>query len=96
MQEQSPRCAKNMSQFLANLYGRASRRWAVAEALALGYGGITTVGLATGMSDRTLRTGIRELESTSFGIAFMVNGTMKPTPTPQMGFGNLLFCKALV
>lgn len=50
---------------LADLDERASRRWAAAEAIALGYGGITTVSLATGMSDRTIRNGIRELNSMS-------------------------------
>lgn len=50
---------------LADLDERASRRWAAAEAIALGYGGITTVVLATGMSDRTIRNGIRELNSTA-------------------------------
>ena len=48
---------------LAHLDERASRRWAAAEAVALGYGGITTVSLATGISDRTIRNGIRELQS---------------------------------
>ncbi len=48
---------------LADLDERANRRWAASEALALGYGGITTVSLATGISDRTIRDGIRELQS---------------------------------
>ena len=48
---------------LAHLVERASRRWAASEALALGYGGITTVSLATGISDRTIRNRIRELQS---------------------------------
>jgi transposase len=48
---------------LAHLDERASRLWAASEAIALGYGGITTVSLATGISDRTIRNGIRELQS---------------------------------
>ena len=48
---------------LADLDERGSRRWAAAEALALGWGGITTVALATGISDRTIRNGIAELKS---------------------------------
>ena len=48
---------------LAYLDERASRRWAAAEAIALGYGGITTVSLATGISDRTIRNCILELQS---------------------------------
>lgn len=42
---------------------RGRRRWAAAEARDLGWGGVTAVSLATGMSDRTVRTGIQELES---------------------------------
>jgi hypothetical protein len=41
---------------------RARRRWAAVEARALGRGGITTVAIATGMSDRTIRTGLKELD----------------------------------
>lgn len=40
---------------------RGRRRWAASEALAIGYGGITAVARATGLSDRTIRNGIREL-----------------------------------
>jgi hypothetical protein len=39
------------------------RRWAAIEARSLGHGGIAAVAEATGMSDRTVRTGIKELES---------------------------------
>jgi transposase len=41
---------------------RARRRWAAAEARSLGWGGVTAVAAATGISDRTIRTGIRELD----------------------------------
>lgn len=41
---------------------RARRRWAAAEARSLGWGGVTAVAVATGISDRTIRTGIRELD----------------------------------
>ncbi|MEA3253564.1 MAG: ISAzo13 family transposase [Chloroflexota bacterium] len=47
---------------LTDLDERGRRRWAAAEARSLGWGGISTVALATGLSDRTIRTGIRELE----------------------------------
>ncbi|MCH7689382.1 MAG: ISAzo13 family transposase, partial [Planctomycetes bacterium] len=40
---------------------RARRRWAAVEALSLGRGGIAAVAKATGISDRTIRNGIREL-----------------------------------
>ena len=39
----------------------ARRRWAAVEAMSLGRGGITVVAKATGISDRTIRNGIREL-----------------------------------
>lgn len=42
---------------------RGRRRWAAIEARSLGRGGIAAVAEAIGMSDRTIRTGIKELES---------------------------------
>jgi hypothetical protein len=47
---------------ISDLDERGRRRWAAAEARSLGWGGITTVSAATGISDRTIRTGIRELD----------------------------------
>jgi len=41
---------------------RGRRRWAAVEARALGRGGITSVCLATGLSDRTVRNGLKELD----------------------------------
>jgi transposase len=41
---------------------RGRRRWAAIEARSLGWGGIVAVAAATGMSDRTIRTGIKELD----------------------------------
>lgn len=41
---------------------RGRRRWAAAEARSLGWGGITAVAWATGIADRTIRTGIQELD----------------------------------
>ena len=41
---------------------RGRRRWAGAEARSLGWGGIAAVAVATGMSDRTIRNGILELD----------------------------------
>jgi transposase len=40
---------------------RARRRWAATEAESIGRGGIAAVAEATGMSDRTVRDGIREV-----------------------------------
>jgi hypothetical protein len=47
---------------VADLDERARRRWAAAEARSLGRGGIAAVGIATGISDRTIRNGIEELD----------------------------------
>jgi hypothetical protein len=52
-------------ELLDDLDERGRRRWAAVEARALGYGGITTVALATGLSDRTIRTGLKELDDPS-------------------------------
>jgi len=46
---------------VAELDERGRRRWAATEARSLGRGGIAAVAEATGMSDRTIRTGIWEL-----------------------------------
>lgn len=47
---------------LADLDERGRRRWAATEARSLGRGGIVAVAEATGMSDRTIRNGIAELD----------------------------------
>lgn len=44
---------------------RGRRRWAAAEARSLGWGGISAVSNATGISDRTIRNGIKELDDPS-------------------------------
>lgn len=49
-------------ELLDDLDERGRRRWAAVEAQALGRGGITAVALATGLSDRTIRTGLKELD----------------------------------
>ncbi len=40
---------------------RGRRRWAATEAMSIGRGGVAAVGKATGISDRTIRSGINEL-----------------------------------
>jgi transposase len=47
---------------VADLDERARRRWGAAEARSLGWGGIEAVAVATGLSDRTIRNGIQELD----------------------------------
>ena len=41
---------------------RARRRWVATEALSLGWGGVTAVSNATGLTRKTIHFGIRELE----------------------------------
>ena len=48
---------------ITDLNERGRRHWAAAEARSLGWGGISAVAQATGLSDRTIRTGIRELDA---------------------------------
>ena len=46
---------------LPELDERARRRWAAAEAMALGYGGVSAVSQATGLARNTVAAGVREL-----------------------------------
>lgn len=48
---------------LTELDERGTRRWAAAEAMAIGRGGISAVSIATGISRVTIRNGIAELSS---------------------------------
>lgn len=54
---------RKFNSLAGDLDERGRRHWAASEAIALGYGGITAVAHATGLSDRTIRNGIRELQS---------------------------------
>jgi transposase len=47
---------------VTDLDERARRRWSAAEARSLGWGGIEAVAAATGLSDRTIRNGMDELD----------------------------------
>ncbi len=47
----------------SELDDRGRRMWAAVEARSLGRGGIVAVSSATGISDRTIRNGIRDLAS---------------------------------
>src|ERR1700688_2661119 len=49
-------------ELLDDLDERGRRRWAAVEARTLGRGGITVVAQATGLSDRTIRTGLKDLD----------------------------------
>ena len=52
----------------SDLDERGRRRWAATEALSLGRGGIATVAVATGLSDRTIRNGIGELTNSEGNV----------------------------
>jgi hypothetical protein len=47
----------------ATLHERSRRRWAAAEARSLGWGGVTAVARATGLTRKTIHAGIREREA---------------------------------
>jgi Rhodopirellula transposase DDE domain len=49
-------------ELLDDLDERGRRRWAAVEARAWGWGGVTAVAAATGLSDRTIRTGLADLD----------------------------------
>jgi transposase len=78
---------------VADLDERGRRRWAAVEARALGRGGIATVAVATGLSDRTIRTGLSELASPSTldpGRQRRVGGGRKPSQVSQPGLLDAL------
>jgi hypothetical protein len=54
---------------------RVRRQWAASEALALGWGGITAVAVATGLARNTIAAGIVEIGQRS----------QTPTPIPTLG-----------
>ena len=70
---------------------RGRRRWAATEAEAIGYGGIAAVAQATGMSDRTIRNGIREIRENRTlpaGRQRRVGGGRKSLETKQQNLAN--------
>ena len=73
---------------VSDLDERGRRRWAAVEARALGRGGIAAVAAATGMSDRTIRTGLKELASPAAldpGRQRRAGGGRKPRGVTQPG-----------
>jgi hypothetical protein len=61
---------ENKYNHLSPLLNEHSRRlWAATEADALGYGGILALHRATGLSQNTIRTGLKELKSDVTGFA---------------------------
>ena len=56
---------------------RLKRHWAACEALALGYGGVSEVARATGMSRVTIRRGIAEVKGTMPDLAKEIQGRVR-------------------
>jgi hypothetical protein len=80
-------------ELLDDLDERGRRRWAAVEARALGHGGITAVALATGLSDRTIRTGLKELDDPAplaGDRQRQVGGGRKPHAITQPGLQDAL------
>ena len=75
-------------ELLDDLDERARRRWAAVEARALGRGGVAAVAAATGMSDRTIRNGLKELDDPAAPAANRQRksgGGRKPQSATQPG-----------
>ena len=80
-------------ELLEDLDERGRRRWAAVEARALGRGGIAAVASATGLSDRTIRTGLRELDDPNALAGHRqrrVGGGRKSQATVQPGLREAL------
>jgi hypothetical protein len=80
-------------ELLDDLDERGRRRWAAVEARALGWGGITAVALATGLSDRTIRTALQELDDPDPLPSYRQRrsgGGRKPYATTQPGLEHAL------
>jgi transposase len=60
---------------VGDLDERGKRRWAATEAIALGRGGIIAVATATGLSDRTVKNGIKEIRNP---VALAANRQRRP------------------
>lgn len=56
---------------------RLQRRWAACEALALGYGGVSAVARATGLSRGTIHRGIGEIQGTFPDLAAELQGRVR-------------------
>jgi Rhodopirellula transposase DDE domain len=56
---------------------RLKRHWAACEALAVGYGGVSEVARATGLSRSTIRKGIAEVQGTMPQLAREIEGRVR-------------------
>src|SRR5258708_18771388 len=80
-------------ELLDDLDERGRRRWAAVGARSLGRGGITAVALATGLSNRTIRTGLKELDEPTPLATHRQRrsgGGRKPHAVSQPGLQNAL------
>lgn len=81
------------TELLDDLDERGRRRWAAVEARALGRGGVAAVAMATGLSDRTIRTGLKELDDPAplcGNRQRKRGGGRKPHATTQPGLRDAL------
>ena len=84
---------RKYADLVCELDERSRRRWAAVEARSLGRGGIAAVAAATGMSDRTIRTGLKELAAPSAldpGRQRRIGGGRKPHGVSQPGLAEAL------
>ena len=76
------------SAIISDLDERGRRRWAAAEARSLGWGGVSAVAIATGISDRTIRNGLKELgksKQLSPNRQRQSGGGCKISPSQELG-----------
>ena len=84
---------RKYADLVSELDERSRRRWAAVEARSLGRGGIAAVATATGLSDRTIRTGLKELASPvalDRGRQRRPGGGRKPHGVAQPGLAEAL------
>ena len=80
---------------------RLRRQWAAAEAVSMGWGGVSAVSFATGLSRNTIAVGVRELESRQENPAVPVTVRVRRSgagrkPVTQTDPGLLAALEALV
>ena len=64
------------------------RLWAANEALALGYGGVSIVSRATGMSRGTIHVGQAELSEASSAVSVVEGHSRRPGGGAQAYYGD--------
>ena len=64
------------------------RLWAASEAATLGKGGVRTVSFATGLSPKTIRSGIKELQTPWAQLSQITKNSDSPTRIRKIGGGR--------